>query len=83
MDTQLGPLQSLGLKMMTMMQTLQWKMSMKKKLLQAKPILIHDSESEAESAAPGALNNDSEEIVDYIINKLCHDSTKLRIPIET
>ena len=56
---------------------------MKKKLLQAKLILIHDSESEAESAAPGALNNDSEEIVDYIINKLCHDSTKLRIPIET
>ena len=67
--------------MMTMMQTLQWNMAMKKKLLQAKPILIHLIQ--AESAASGALNNDSEEIVDYIINKLCHDSTKLRIPIET
>ena len=39
------------------------------------------AEEEAESEE-AALNNDTDEVVEYIINKLCHDSTKLKLQIE-
>ena len=39
------------------------------------------AEEEAESEE-ATLNNDTDEVVEYIINKLCHDSTKLKLQIE-
>ena len=42
-----------------------------------------EAESEAEAVATTeTLNNDTDEVVEYIINKLCHDSTKLKLQIE-
>ena len=39
------------------------------------------AEEEAESEE-AAVNNDTDEVVEYIINELCHDSTKLKLQIE-
>ena len=41
-----------------------------------------EAESEEEAVATETLNNDTDEVVEYIINKLCHDSTKLKLQIE-
>ena len=44
-----------------------------------------EEEAESEAAAVATtetLNNDTDEVVEYIINKLCHDSTKLKLKIE-
>ena len=44
-----------------------------------------EEEAESEAAAVATtetLNNDTDEVVEYIINKLCHDSTKLKLQIE-
>ena len=44
-----------------------------------------EEEAESEAAAVATtetLNKDTDEVVEYIINKLCHDSTKLKLQIE-
>ena len=41
-----------------------------------------EKEAESEAEAVATIEKDTDEVVEYIINKLCNDATKVKIPIE-